>query len=699
MDSFRLWFGALMALALTMPALARDDGFGDALRRERARPAAPRFERAAFLVRPSVTAVSLSPDGRQLAWLRGPDDARSVWLAPTDAGDARQVLAGSDATELLWSHDGRWLLLVSPRHLFALATAGQAGTRILIELGGPSGREVMDVDATSPAAAIVRERVLDADGAPAGWRLSRVRVDGRRDRLADAVGRITGFALADHGRLGWLQEVGGTGVDTFRIDRDGRRERVLRCAAMWRCTLWPVLDADARPLFMSDIGGSLRRLQRLDPDGSVRPLAGDPARTADADEAIADPVTGRPTILAYRGVAWAAQGLDAVTQARVDRIRARFPGKALGFQPGVHRWLVVERGGAQQDARYHLFDPAHDRFTEVLTTPPLRGRDGGVASWLPDAAMATQLPFDWTASDGMRLHGFVRVPPGADPATLPLVALVHGGPWGNVAADEFGSGVSQFLVNRGYAVFEPNFRGSTGFGRDYMLAAQGDFGNGRVQRDIVEGVHAVLDAGVGDPRRVGIVGASFGGYSALLGVTWQPDLFRVGVALVPPSDFAWDITWITRSTEANALSALLPFELWMAQVGLGDAGRLQRMHDESPLANAARMRRPLTIIAGGDDQRVALRGVLGYAAQLKHLGRDVTLLVDPVAGHRNERPLAREASLYLIADALHRHLGGMAETPPDPAMRDYLEANLKLSGAIPTTASSASSAESPPDAR
>ena len=172
MNSCRLWFGALMALALAMPVLAGDGAFADALRRERSRPASPRFERAAFLVRPSVTAVSLSPDGRQMAWLRGPEDGRSLWLAPTDAGEARQVLAGSDATDLLWSHDGRWLLLVSPRHLFALAAAGQAGTRTLIELGGPGGREVMEVDATSPAAVIVRERVLDADGAPGGWRLS-----------------------------------------------------------------------------------------------------------------------------------------------------------------------------------------------------------------------------------------------------------------------------------------------------------------------------------------------------------------------------------------------------------------------------------------------------------------------------------------------------------------------------------------------
>ncbi|MET0617450.1 MAG: prolyl oligopeptidase family serine peptidase [Luteibacter sp.] len=690
MATFRVWLGALIALALATPAQAGDSIFSDALRRERLRPISARYERAAFLVQPSVSGASLSPDGRQLAWLGGQEDTRALWLAPTDTAQARRVLANTDANQLLWSHDGRWLLLVSPRHLFALATAGQPGTRIVIELGGATDREVLDVDPTLPGAVIVRERVLDANGAPRGWLLSRVRVDGRQDRLAGTTGRITGFALAGDGRLTWLQEVNDDGIDTLRIDRDGRRHRMLRCEAMRRCTLWPVLDADARPLFVGDIDGSLRRLQRLDPDGSMRSLAGDPAKVADLDEVVPDPVTGRPSIVAYRGTAWAAQGLDATTQARVERIRARYPGKALGLQPGLERWLVVERGGAQQGARYHLFDPADGSFRDVLDTPPLRGREGGVAAWLPDTAMATQLPFDWTASDGMRLHGFIRVPPGADPATLPLVALVHGGPWGNVAADEFGTGVAQFLVNRGYAVFEPNFRGSTGFGRDYMLAAKGDFGNGRVQRDIVEGVHAALAAGVGDAQRVGIVGASFGGYSALLGVTWQPELFRVGVALVPPSDFAWDIGWIMRTTEADSLSGPLPFERWMTQVGLGDAGTLQRVHDESPLANAERMRRPLTIIAGGADQRVALRGVLGYVARLKQLGRDVTLLVDPVAGHRNEQPLAREASLYLIADTLHRHLGGAAETPPDPAMRDYLSGNLRLPGDVLTRVSSAS---------
>ena len=103
------------------------------------------------------------------------------------------------------------------------------------------------------------------------------------------------------------------------------------------------------------------------------------------------------------------------------------------------------------------------------------------------------------------------------------------------------------LANRGYVVYEPNFRGSTGFGRAYMRAGKGDFGNGRVQQDIVEGVRFLAAQGIGDASRAGIVGASFGGYSALLGVTFQPELFRVGVAAVPPADLGWVLRWYSRT--------------------------------------------------------------------------------------------------------------------------------------------------------
>jgi len=344
------------------------------------------------------------------------------------------------------------------------------------------------------------------------------------------------------------------------------------------------------------------------------------------------------------------------------------------------KWLVGVSGPTLQAAHWHLYDPSTGRFSDFLDDTLTQQRSGKPLAPLPASALARKIPLIWTASDGMRLHGYVLLPPGADPATLPLVVNPHGGPWAHDRPD-YGS-FAQFLVNRGYAVFQPQFRGSTGYGRDYVFAAQGDFGNGRVQQDIVEGTRYLLAQGVGDPRQVGMAGASFGGYATLLGLTFQPDLFKVGVAIVPPPDLGWDLRWIARSDEALKLFRYIPFEAWLRTLSLDldDPATMARLHAQSPLANAARMHRPLLLIAGGEDHRVAIRGVIGYAARLKLKGGDVSLLVDPEAGHTASEPLAKEAMFYLTARILHRQLGGLAAEAPDDPLRAYLQQNLRLVG-------------------
>ncbi len=140
MTTFRVWLGALGALVLATPSFAADETFRQALRTERERPRAIRFERDAFLVRPAITDVTLSPDGKRLAFIRGVDDKRGLWLATTADGAEKQVLASTDATGLAWTRDGRWLLVVSARRLFAVAAAGQGGSRLLANLGGAEER-------------------------------------------------------------------------------------------------------------------------------------------------------------------------------------------------------------------------------------------------------------------------------------------------------------------------------------------------------------------------------------------------------------------------------------------------------------------------------------------------------------------------------------------------------------------------------
>lgn len=684
----RLPFPPLLVLCalLLLPAppcrAGSNDTFHAAVEQQRVRPAAPRFHRAAFLVRSATPAVALSPDGRQVAYLREQSGHRSLWVLPADGGEPRRLLGGTDARQVDWSHDGRWLLLASTDQLFAVAAAGQGGSRLVATLGGREQRELLRIDPVQPAAVLLRERVPATLDAPERWRLVRVDVQGRRTLLREDGRQLVDVALDGSGRVAFLERVEGAALVFHRVDRQGRLHDALACRDLHRCALLPLTDTQGRLLLRSDLGDGLEGLRRLEPDGELTTLHEDPRGEADLDTLALDPADGTPRIASYRGTVATSHGLDASTQAALDRLQARYPGRNLEIAIGATHWLVEEQASTLHGARWHLFDVRSGAGRDILAFPPLADRDGRPAQWLPEAAMPRKLPLAWTASDGMRLHGFAWLPPGADPAQLPLVVLVHGGPWNASRPDEFGGGFVQALVNRGYAVFEPNFRGSTGLGRSYAMAAQGDFGNGRVQQDIVEGTRWLLGQGIGDAARVGIIGASFGGYSTLLGVTFQPELFKVGVAMVPPPDFGWVLDWVGRTTEALALARYIPFDSWLAALSLDprDAATMARLHAQSPLAHAQDMNRPLLLYAGGEDRRVAIRGVLGYAARLKELGKDVSVLVDADAGHSNADPVARETQLYLITLMLHRHLGGAAPEPPDPAMREYLARSLRTAG-------------------
>lgn len=677
------------ALALPIVAGAADSADAAALRAsvavERARPAAPRFERADFMVRPTVIAATLSPDGRQVAWLQGRGNVRNVWLLPTAGGTARQLPGQTEAHALAWTRDGRWLLLETPRQLFALAAGGQAGSGIVATLGGLAERSFAGVAPGHPASALLLEHDHARAGRPERWRLLRADMRGRTRVLHADAHKITGHAFDADGRLAYLQRVEGEALAIHRVDTRGVLHPLLRCERLHRCSLLPRTDAAGRLLLRHDLDGSLSRLARVDVDGTLQTLHIDPRGEADLDEVALDPVSGEPLVTSYRSIESENHGLTGAARRSVAAIAARFPGRGLSIEVGHGAdasWLVAERTATLQSVRWHLYDPRSGRMRDILDAPPVTERGGKPARWLPEAAMARKLPVAWRASDGMRLHGFVWLPPGRDPRTLPLVTLVHGGPWNQVRPDEFGAGYSQLLANRGYVVFEPNFRGSTGHGRDYVFAARGDFGNGRVQQDIVEGTRYLLAQGIGDASRVGIAGGSFGGYSTLLGVTFQPELFKVGVAIVPPPDFAWDLHWIARSSEALNLANYIPFasQLRMLSLDLSDAAAMARLHAQSPLANVDKLHRPLMLIASGEDHRVAIRGVIEYAAKIKLLGKDVSLLVDPEAGHSNDDPLAKEAAFYLLELMLHRHLGGGAPTPPDAALRDYLQRGLRIAG-------------------
>lgn len=680
MTTFRNLCAALALCTLLSAPLAFPAQASENLRSveaaQRALPRAPRLPRTAFLENRTITAAQLSPAGDYVAYLREKKDSRGLWLLPANGGSARLLVGNTQADRLMWSRDGRWLFLRASRVLSIVGVDGRT-TGVRVPLGGTERRRVIKLDPSQPAAVLLGERVRM--GAGEHWRIVRMDARGKRTLLHEDARWIHDVALDAQGRIVALLRFEGDHDALYRVRPDGTLREVLRLRPMERLDLLAA-QADGSLLMTGNPGssapeGNFRRVLRLDANDRLQTLHQDPRGEADLDEIVVDPRTQQPLAASYRSTVAATCGIGEA-QGVVADIARKFPGRDIGLQAGSGpsaRWLVSERSATLRDPRWYLYDPRNGNLRRILDDP-------GITAGAPkEAAMSPKLAISYIASDGLRVRGFLVLPPGVDPARAPLVAQVHGGPINHFRPGY--DGVAQFLANRGYVVFQSNFRGSTGHGRDYTFASNGDYGNGRVQQDIVEGVRWLLAQGIGDAGRVGIVGHSFGGYSTLQGLTFQPELFKVGVAGAPPADLGWAMRWLLQAGDQGDLpDRSLQHTLRALSLDATDPAVNARLHAQSPLANAAKMQRPLLIIAGGADRTVAIRAVVDYAATLKTLGRPLSLLVEPNGDHSPVDPVPREAYLFAMETMLQRHLGGSAPEPPGQRLRAYLRQNLRLAG-------------------
>ncbi len=292
---------------------------------------------------------------------------------------------------------------------------------------------------------------------------------------------------------------------------------------------------------------------------------------------------------------------------------------------------------SDKDWKYYLFDRDSGKI-EVLSSNPL-------AKNTPH--LSDIRPVSFTSRDGLEIYGYLTLPKGAPEKNLPMVVLVHGGPW---SRDYWGFDREvQFLANRGCAVLQINFRGSDGYGRKYMEAAMGEFA-GKMHTDLIDGSTWVIDQGIADPEKIAIMGASYGGYAALVGVTFTPDFFACGIDVFGMSDL-----------ETLIEVAPVWWKLGMPKFYkyIGDPKNpedLEMMKSKSPIYKLDEIKRPLLVIYGGEDQRVDRKQSIDIIEKLKESGKDFEWYSFPDAGHgfygRNRLTYFR-----LVEEFLAKHLG------------------------------------------
>jgi dipeptidyl aminopeptidase/acylaminoacyl peptidase len=259
-------------------------------------------------------------------------------------------------------------------------------------------------------------------------------------------------------------------------------------------------------------------------------------------------------------------------------------------------------------------------------------------------------PVSFTSRDGLTIEGYLTLPPGSSGGPMPMILNVHGGPW---VRDGWGyDPEAQWFANRGYACLQVNYRGSTGYGKEFLNAGNKEWG-GTMHDDLVDAVRWAVESGVADPERVAIYGGSYGGYAALAGATFTPDLFRCAVDIVGPSSL---ITLIN-SIPPYWKPLLATFH---ERVGNPDTEE-DFLKSRSPLFFVDRIRIPMLIAQGSNDPRVKQAESEQIVAAMKEKGIDYEYLLFEDEGHGFVRPENR-LKFYAAAERfLAKHLGGRTE--------------------------------------
>jgi len=611
---------------------------------------------------PERISPAISPDGTRLGWIAPRDGVLNVWVAPLDDLTPDNLTTAEAVTDdrdrgirrFAWAHDGHTLLYVQDR-------GGDENWRLHgVDLTTGVTRDLTPFDGVQ--AQLVALDHLHPEHVLVGLNRENPELHDVY-RLELATGELTKVAT-NPGFVGWVADAdfvvragvaptpdGGT-VLMVRDAAPGRDEG----AGEWRplLTAGPEDALTTAPLAfsldgstllaISSIGVDTGRLVRLDvtTGEEVEELAVDPA--ADVAGVDLDPDTRLPRAVTFVKDRSELVVLDPAIAGDVEALSAWHEGdlRLVAHDDADARWLVahvVDDG----PVTYSLWDRARRSATTLFTHQPALER----------YELATMEPFKVPARDGLTLQGYLTWPttvPEGERRGLPAVVNVHGGPW---ARDTWGyDAEAQWLANRGYLCIQVNFRGSTGFGKAFVNAGNREWG-AKMHTDLLDALGWAIDEGYVDAERVAIYGGSYGGYAALAGAAFTPEVFAAAVDIVGPSNL---ITLI-RSVPPYWAPMIAQFH---TRVGNPDTEE-EFLWSRSPLSRAEAIRIPMLIAQGANDPRVKQAESEQIVAALKAAGVDYEYLLFPDEGHGFAKPENR-LRFYAAAEAfLAKHLGGRAE--------------------------------------
>jgi dipeptidyl aminopeptidase/acylaminoacyl peptidase len=641
----------------------------------------PIIDRQLFFGEVQISGAQISPDGQYISFLKPYKGTRNIWVKkagePFSAARPVSAEATRPVRNYFWSRDSKYILYVQDAagdenfNIYAIdptvaadSKTGVPPTRALTNLKGVR-TEIFAVTKSKPD--ILYIGLNDRD--PRWHDLYELHLStGEKKLLRKNTEEIAGWDFDHDGNLRLAERVNKAGdTEILRVDPDGFKA-IYSCTVLEGCGV-EGFDAANKLVYLTTNKGALNlsELEMMDPaTGATTKLESDPENRVDIAGVTTSEIDHRILFTQYEDDRYRLYFRDKNFEKQYKWLQTKLPGKEIHFgarSADENIWIVSASSDTEPGETF-----VWNRSANTLV---LQYR---IREELPRTSLSERKPYHFKSSDGLDIPAYLTLPKGLAAKNLPLIVFPHGGPW---ARDSFGFDTyAQFLANRGYAVLQPNFRSSTGYGKKFLNAGNGEWGR-KMQDDLTWGVKALVADGTVDTKRVGIFGGSYGGYATLAGVAFTPDVYAAAVAYVAPSNLI------------TLLDAIPPY--W-------EAGRKQmytRMADpttadgkalliaESPLTQAKAIVTPLMVVQGKNDPRVNVRESNQIVAAVRDNGKPVEYLVAPDEGHGFARPINNLAMVAAMEEFFAKYLGGryQKEVPAD------VEAKLKEITIDPKTVS------------
>lgn len=608
----------------------------------------PLIPRSVLFGNPERLAPKLSPDGKRLAYIAPDEDVLNVWLRTVGEEDDRPVTQDRDrgVRSYFWAHNNQHLLYLQDQ-------GGNENWRLYaVDLKTGKVHDYTPFDN-------VQTQVLQRDKRFPDELLIGMNKDNPQVhdvyRLHLQTGELTKVAENPGNIMGWVADAQFQVRAAVAANPDGSLSLLYRenHEAQWQTLQnWAMEDSlnsspshfskDGQSLYLLDSSGAnAARLIRLDlASGEREVLAED--QQYDVSGFFVDQDSYEVLAVSFMRARNEWQVLNPKVQADFDFLRGFSSGdfEVINRDDANQSWLIAYEYDDGPMAYYALERSSHSMTFLFEHQPALK-----------EYTLAEMEPISFTARDGLTVHGYISYPKGLERENLPLVLNVHGGPWWR---DTWGfHPEAQWLANRGYACLQVNYRGSTGYGKAFLNAGDREWA-GKMHDDLLDAVEWAVSEGGIDRHRVAIYGGSYGGYAALVGATFTPEVFRCAVDMVGPSSL---ITLI--ESFPPYWSTML--DNFKRRVGDPET-EMEFLKSRSPLFKVDHIQIPLLIAQGANDPRVTVREAEQIVAALKEKGLDHEYLLFEDEGHGLAKPQNRMRFYAAVEGFLASHLGGRQET-------------------------------------